>query len=41
MLPVIPAIPSSMSTFGAPIHGKHGPPVLRLNVSFNVPGSLP
>src|SRR4051812_9461797 len=38
---VIPAIPSSMNTMGAPMIGKHGPVVLRLTTSFKVPGSLP
>ncbi len=37
----MPAIPSSMNTTGAPSHGKHGPPVLKLTTSLSVPGSLP
>ncbi|MEZ4297362.1 MAG: hypothetical protein R3B70_20525 [Polyangiaceae bacterium] len=38
---VMPAIPSSMNTIGAPRIGKQGPVVLRLTTSFSVPGSLP
>ncbi|MFT3770325.1 MAG: hypothetical protein QM820_33270 [Minicystis sp.] len=41
MEPVIPAMPSSMNTMGAPSHGKHGPQVLRLTISLSVPGSFP
>jgi len=37
---VIPAMPSSMKTTGAPSHGKQGPAVLRLTTSLSVPGSL-
>ncbi len=40
-LPVIPTIPSSISTTGAPMMMKLGPPVLRLTTSLSVPGSLP
>jgi hypothetical protein len=38
---VIPTIPSSMKTIGAPMITKQGPLVLRLTTSFSVPGSLP
>src|SRR4051812_39532904 len=41
MLPVIPIIPSSQRTIGAPSTRKHGPVVLRLTTSFSVPGSFP
>jgi hypothetical protein len=40
-LPVIPAIPSSINTTGAPMIRKLGPDVLRLTTSFSVPGSFP
>jgi hypothetical protein len=41
MLPVMPAIPSSTRTIGAPTIMATGPAVLRLTTSFKVPGSLP
>jgi hypothetical protein len=40
-LVVMPIIPSSRSTMGAPMMMKQGPAVLRLTTSFSVPGSLP
>jgi hypothetical protein len=40
-LPVIPIIPSSQITVGAPSRIVTGPAVLRLTTSFSVPGSLP
>ena len=39
--PVIPAMPFSMSTVGAPIRIGAGPPVVSETISLSVPGSLP
>ena len=40
-LVVMPIIPSSQRTIGAPMMRKQGPAVLRLRTSLRVPGSLP